>query len=226
MSRADLARKIKALRQERAWTQVQLAEITRLSLRTIQRVEKTGCCSAESLLALSAAFDLEIQTLTTLKKAEIKDAVLSPANSPWQQGANRNRVKGAGRRHSHSKWWEKVSVWVGLVLITPAFYFVVANVLKYSFGIAFLATPLDYFYANSSRFRIFNTVSPIVFLTGLSAALVLNSAAILRLRWFREPDEIVSILKLKTRLHNLLVAGFSLMLLALLLLYAFLENFG
>ena len=39
---------IKKLRKERSWSQDQLASVSGLSLRTIQRIENEGACSLES----------------------------------------------------------------------------------------------------------------------------------------------------------------------------------
>ncbi|MBY5992542.1 helix-turn-helix domain-containing protein [Ferrimonas balearica] len=50
---------IKAARQRRAWTQQQLAQVCNLSHRTVQRIEKSGVASAESVAALSAALELD-----------------------------------------------------------------------------------------------------------------------------------------------------------------------
>jgi transcriptional regulator with XRE-family HTH domain len=50
-------------RNKRAWTQAHLAEICGLSLRTIQRIEKTGVASPESTQALAAIFNLSIEDL-------------------------------------------------------------------------------------------------------------------------------------------------------------------
>lgn len=46
-------------RSTRGWSQQQLAEISSLSLRTIQRIEKTGVSSKDSLQAIASAFDKE-----------------------------------------------------------------------------------------------------------------------------------------------------------------------
>ena len=69
---------VRALRQERGWSQEQLAEVSGVSLRTIQRVERDGNCSLETRNALGAAFDrpgAELETgvdserdLVTIKK--------------------------------------------------------------------------------------------------------------------------------------------------------------
>jgi transcriptional regulator with XRE-family HTH domain len=55
--------RIKALRLSRAWSQEQLAELTNLSVRTIQRIENGEQASLETLGALAAAFDLKVAEL-------------------------------------------------------------------------------------------------------------------------------------------------------------------
>lgn len=49
---------IKNKRNEMAWSQQQLADVTGLSLRTVQRIESTGSGSHESVKAIAAAFKL------------------------------------------------------------------------------------------------------------------------------------------------------------------------
>lgn len=55
--------KVRSLRQEKAWTQQQLAEICSLSLRTIQRVELHGTASLETGRSLAAAFEVDYPSL-------------------------------------------------------------------------------------------------------------------------------------------------------------------
>ncbi len=50
-------------RQSKAWTQNHLAEISGLSLRTIQRIEKTGKASYESIKSLASVYNIEAQDL-------------------------------------------------------------------------------------------------------------------------------------------------------------------
>lgn len=52
--------KIRKLRIERGWSQETLAELTNLSVRTIQRLERGGNASLESISALAAVFEVEI----------------------------------------------------------------------------------------------------------------------------------------------------------------------
>ncbi len=63
---------IKKLRLARAWSQSQLAELTDLSLRTIQRIEKQGQASLESAKSLAAVFEKPLQTLEDNSKAAVK----------------------------------------------------------------------------------------------------------------------------------------------------------
>jgi DNA-binding XRE family transcriptional regulator len=55
----DLDKEIlKSQRDRRAWSQTQLAEVSGLSLRTIQRIEKTGVASQESTKSLAVSMSV------------------------------------------------------------------------------------------------------------------------------------------------------------------------
>lgn len=54
---------IRKYRTERLWSQEQLASMTGLGLRTIQRLESRGSGSQESIKALAAVFEVEADTL-------------------------------------------------------------------------------------------------------------------------------------------------------------------
>ena len=60
------ARFIKRERKQRAWTQSQLAQISGVTLRTIQRVEKDGSASFETLMGIADAFDIDVKELNSL----------------------------------------------------------------------------------------------------------------------------------------------------------------
>ncbi len=51
------------LRTARGWSQQELAEVSQLNLRTIQRIEKTALASLRSKRAVAAALDLDIEDL-------------------------------------------------------------------------------------------------------------------------------------------------------------------
>jgi len=55
---------IRKLRLDKGWSQESLAEISGLSVRTIQRIERGGNASLETLGALAAVFDVDIATLS------------------------------------------------------------------------------------------------------------------------------------------------------------------
>ncbi|MEI7064306.1 2TM domain-containing protein [Dickeya chrysanthemi] len=56
---------IKSQRLARAWSQEQLAELSALSVRTIQRIENGERASLETLSALAAAFGINVAALMT-----------------------------------------------------------------------------------------------------------------------------------------------------------------
>ncbi len=61
---------IKKMRLERHWSQDQLAEMSRLSIRTIQRIENGENAGLESLKSLAAVFEINIADSD--KKEEIE----------------------------------------------------------------------------------------------------------------------------------------------------------
>jgi transcriptional regulator with XRE-family HTH domain len=63
---------IQKLRLQRGWSQEQLAELSGLSVRTIQRLERGHPASVESLKALAAAFEIDF---SDLKEPEMTPSV-------------------------------------------------------------------------------------------------------------------------------------------------------
>jgi len=63
--------KLKKLRKYSGWSQERLAEISGLSLRTIQRIETSGNASLESQLAIATAFSISPGELLDGEKVEI-----------------------------------------------------------------------------------------------------------------------------------------------------------
>ncbi|XBS69658.1 helix-turn-helix domain-containing protein [Acerihabitans sp. KWT182] len=77
--------RIKALRLGKAWSQEQLAELSSLSVRTIQRIENGEQASLETLAAIASAFDLSV---TDLYSSDATDEKRLQA-----QGIEEKRVK-------------------------------------------------------------------------------------------------------------------------------------
>ena len=68
---------VQKLRLQRGWSQQQLAELSGLNIRTIQRIEKGQEPSVESLKSLAAVFNLDFSTL----KEQGMDNVISESQS-------------------------------------------------------------------------------------------------------------------------------------------------
>src|SRR5215218_7917239 len=127
--------------------------------------------------------------------------------------------------HEEVAMYDRRLAVVGTLLLLALLYFVSASLLKYGIGIGFLFDPLEAILSVAGRRVVFNVVSPFVFLGGLCLALALNIYAVARLNLRREEGTIVSTIRLKLRLSNIAVAVVSILLLATLLIYVFLENF-
>lgn len=59
-------------RKSKAWSQQHLAQVSGLSLRTIQRVEKNGSGSLETVKSLASCFELDVQTLFEPDNEKVK----------------------------------------------------------------------------------------------------------------------------------------------------------
>lgn len=58
------AEKVKRWRDERCWSQEHFADVSGVSLRTIQRVENGEACSRDTVMAMAAALNLDSSALT------------------------------------------------------------------------------------------------------------------------------------------------------------------
>jgi transcriptional regulator with XRE-family HTH domain len=63
------ASRIRGERERRAWSQEHLAEVSGLSLRTVQRVETSGVASFETARALAAVLELPVERLVARNRA-------------------------------------------------------------------------------------------------------------------------------------------------------------
>ena len=73
--------KVKQLRQHKGWSQEQLSELCAVNLRTIQRLEKRGSASPETLKALAAVFEVSPEVLLAPAEAPPKSAVTNILNT-------------------------------------------------------------------------------------------------------------------------------------------------
>lgn len=68
----ERAKLVRNQREERAWTQQQLADVADVNLRTIQRLEKNGAASYETLMAVAQAFSMDVKQLSPTSRSTDK----------------------------------------------------------------------------------------------------------------------------------------------------------
>lgn len=99
------AAKVRRWREERQWSQEHLAELAGLGLRTVQRIEKGDTASKETIMALAAAFNVEVSALSIDPETEAQDIV--------------RRKNSATRRAIRlSLWIHLASYAIGVVVFT------------------------------------------------------------------------------------------------------------
>ncbi len=76
------AQRVRQLREARAWSQEQLAEIAGINVRTLQRVESSGGGSLETRMALAAALEVTPAQLCTPIPATDDKAPAPASDSP------------------------------------------------------------------------------------------------------------------------------------------------
>jgi transcriptional regulator with XRE-family HTH domain len=74
---------VQKLRLQRGWSQQQLAELSDLSVRTVQRIEGGQNATVESLKSLAAVFEVDFQAL----RAAVEDSKPSAAGAPALQAS-------------------------------------------------------------------------------------------------------------------------------------------
>lgn len=113
---------------------------------------------------------------------------------------------------------------IGFVLVAPIVYFTSAAVLEHELGIGFLYTPIAALSGNPASWRVFNAVSPIVFLGGPLLALLLNARRIVQLSAHTEAGSVTATVTILRKPWNLAAAGACLLMLLLLSAYLVGEN--
>ncbi|MCW8943742.1 MAG: 2TM domain-containing protein [Sedimenticola sp.] len=94
---------LKQKRLERAWSQEQLADISGLSTRTIQRVEQGGTASLETLKSIASAFDTDVSLLQSRAEnaAPLVEATSTLAVEQESMSASDNRENRIAKFHRH-----------------------------------------------------------------------------------------------------------------------------
>lgn len=74
-------KQVRSLRLKRNWTQQYLADASGLSLRTVQRIEKYGNASAESVMSLCAALQVDADEIKTVPNQDSLIVSSSPIHN-------------------------------------------------------------------------------------------------------------------------------------------------
>ncbi len=114
---------LKKLRENRKWSQEQLAKMAGLSVRTIQRIEGGHSASLETLKALASVLEVNISTL------EQEIVMIDKATEKWKSLPLLFRLNFVGSEIawlglSQRKYWiraEKLCAWSGILLCTLGF---------------------------------------------------------------------------------------------------------
>ncbi len=113
---------------------------------------------------------------------------------------------------------------LGALLVAPTVYFIAAAVLKYGLGVPWPFEPVERLSHDPAAWRLFNVISPILFLGGSLAALLVNALAVTGLELRRGPEALAATVTVRKRVANLMVASLSLACVAMLLGYLVTEN--
>jgi transcriptional regulator with XRE-family HTH domain len=127
---------IKELRSDKGWSQERLAELSGLSLRTIQRLESSNRVSAESLLALADAFEVEVEALE-------KDLTLDKSSPAWKKRPlwlrflflGSSRIQMDKQQH---KYAEAIAATAGLLLVGMGTFEAAGNSVPANDGVTLL----------------------------------------------------------------------------------------
>jgi len=118
----------------------------------------------------------------------------------------------------------KSSLWISLIAIIPALVLVIPGILQSGFG---------YWGANNTRDALFATVpalklliNPIILLGGLLLAFIMNVLPAMNFRFERRPEGLTSTVTFKPVLLHWVFIGASALMVGIILIYAFVENFG
>jgi transcriptional regulator with XRE-family HTH domain len=184
MPREHVADEVKQERQQRSWSQLQLAEVAGVSLRTIQRLETTGHCSHETLLSVAAAFDVDVSGFTLPATGGRDGLLLEEHTSVDATPASRSILIFRALRKVISP--RQLRTW-SLAAIFPALYFFSSVLLEEFFQVTGLMEPFEIL----NDVPVLSELSPLILIGGPLFALILNALAIMDVE-INKTDETVA----------------------------------
>lgn len=127
---------IQKLRLQRGWSQQQLADLSGLSVRTVQRIEQGHVASTESLKSLAAVFEIDFATLQ-----EPTMNTQSPASLPKDEALAFKHVRKLKGFYLHLLRYILILTFLLVVnlLTQPAYLWVIWVALGWGIGVLFHA---------------------------------------------------------------------------------------
>ena len=115
-------------------------------------------------------------------------------------------------------------LWISLIALIPALMLIIPGVLQSLFGYFGPNNALDTMYVNAPYLEVLR--NPVILLGGPLLAFLLNLLPALNLRFERQFEGLTSVITFKPALLHWAIIGMSLLMVGIILIYAFFENFG
>ena len=132
---------IQKLRLQRGWSQEQLAELSGLSTRTIQRLERGHAASTESLKALASVFEIDFSQLKEPAMDTPNSASASPHDLPADEALALAHVRRVKRVYMHALQYVGIvgALTVVNLVTSPGYLWVLWVAFGWGLGLIFEA---------------------------------------------------------------------------------------
>lgn len=113
---------VQKLRLQRGWSQEQLATVSGLSVRTIQRIERGQSASLETLATLASVFEIEMSQLTVEKETDMQSLAVNSREA--EEAIAFERVRKIKKFYLHvAQYVLVIAMLVVINLVTSPHYF-------------------------------------------------------------------------------------------------------
>lgn len=119
------AKRIKQLRDQKCWSQLQLSEMAGISLRTLQRVEAKSVASQETIKSIASVFEVDCDTLLAPPPAPMQAnqlASVSVSTDTSSATKNDTHIENSSI-HAHAALKKRLIVTALIVALAAAFGF-------------------------------------------------------------------------------------------------------
>jgi len=113
---------VQKLRLQRGWSQEQLAIVSGLSVRTIQRIERGQSASLETLATLASVFEIDVSQLTVEKETDMQSIAIDSREA--EEALAFERVRKIKKFYLHvAQYVLVIAMLVVINLVTSPHYF-------------------------------------------------------------------------------------------------------